>query len=192
MAFVVVVVVVVFFYISPKRLTCTSFKTTCGGYGVGQNSTIPHSNSKTSGRCNSWRDCNLVPRVLSIPALRTDRRLRQKTLKNSGYPQFNPKLQLSRPMTKPLTSSSLADALAECYKNAGHWGSRRDILSLRDGLLERLWGGILSRRNFFPYQIPGLNFFRPQHEYFIGLIGVHEFFSFNFPLRAYFFGFTMC
>ena len=160
MAFVVVVVVVVFFYISPKRLTCTSFKTTCGGYGVGQNSTIPHSNSKTSGRCNSWRDCNLVPRVLSIPALRTDRRLRQKTLKNSGYPQFNPKLQLSRPMTKPLTSSSLADALAECYKNAGHWGSRRDILSLRGGLLERLWGGNFEPQEFFSLSNSWFKFFQ--------------------------------
>ena len=44
-------------------------------------------------------------------------------------------------MTKPLTSSSVADALAECYKNAGHWGSRREILSIRDGPLEELWGG---------------------------------------------------
>ena len=56
-------------------------------------------------------------------------------------------------MTKPLTSSSVADALAECYKNAGHWGSRREILSIRDGPLEKLWGGgggeFLSRRNFF-------------------------------------------
>ena len=25
----------------------------------------------------------------------------------------------------------LADALAECYKNAGHWGSRRQILSIK-------------------------------------------------------------
>ena len=30
-------------------------------------------------------------------------------------------------------------------------------------------------------------FFRPQHEYFLGLIGVQEFFSFNFPLREYIF-----
>ena len=60
-------------------------------------------------------------------------------------------------MTKPLTSSSVADALAECYKNAGHWGSRREILSIRDGPLEKLWRGVggvgvgefLSRRNFF-------------------------------------------
>ena len=51
-------------------------------------------------------------------------------------------------MTKPLTSSSVADALAECYKNVGHWGSRREILSIRDGPLEKLWGGFLSRRNF--------------------------------------------
>ena len=60
-------------------------------------------------------------------------------------------------MTKPLTSSSVADALAECYKNAGHWGSRREILSIRDGPLEELWGGgwgIFVPRKFFPYQIP--------------------------------------
>ena len=25
---------------------------------------------------------------------------------------------------------NLADALAECYKNAGHWGSRRQILTI--------------------------------------------------------------
>ena len=40
---------------------------------------------------------------------------------------------------------------------------------------------------FFRYQIPCMNFFRPYHEYFLGLIGVHEFFPFNFPLREYFF-----
>jgi len=28
----------------------------------------------------------------------------------------------------------------------------------------------------FRYQIPCMNFFRPWHEYFLGLIGVHEFF----------------
>ena len=38
---------------------------------------------------------------------------------------------------------------------------------------------------FFRYQIPCMNFFRPYHEYFLGLIGVHEFFPFNFPLREY-------
>ena len=33
-------------------------------------------------------------------------------------------------------------------------------LSIRDGLLEKLWGeGFLSRRNFFRYQIPCMNFF---------------------------------
>ena len=40
---------------------------------------------------------------------------------------------------------------------------------------------------FFRYQIPCMNFFRPYHEYFLGLIGVHKFFPFNFPLREYFF-----
>ena len=42
-------------------------------------------------------------------------------------------------MTRPLTLSSVADALAECYKNAGHWGSRREIFSIREGTLEKLW-----------------------------------------------------
>ena len=32
-----------------------------------------------------------------------------------------------------------------------------------------------------------MNFFRPKHEYFLELIGVHEFFSFNFPLHDYIF-----
>ena len=57
-------------------------------------------------------------------------------------------------LTKPLTSSSVADALAECYKNAGHWGSRRDILSIRDGSLEKLWGG-------------GWGIFEPQEFFFV-------------------------
>ena len=30
-------------------------------------------------------------------------------------------------------------------------------------------------------------FFRPKHEYFLGLIGMQEFFSFNLPLLEYFF-----
>ena len=69
----------------------------------------------------------------------------------------------SRPMTKPLTSSSVADALAECYKNAGHWESRREILSIRDRPLEKLLGGggdFWAAGIFFPYQIPIL------YEYF--------------------------
>ena len=40
---------------------------------------------------------------------------------------------------------------------------------------------------FFRYQIPCMNFFKTWLEYFLGLIGVHEFFSFNFLLREYFF-----
>ena len=30
------------------------------------------------------------------------------------------------------------------------------------------------------------DFFRPVHEYFLGLLGMHEFFSFNFPLQEFF------
>ena len=65
-------------------------------------------------------------------------------------------------MTKPLTLRSVADALAECYKNAGHWGSRREILSSRDGPLEKLWRGgraFEPQDFFFRYQIPCLNSF---------------------------------
>ena len=49
-------------------------------------------------------------------------------------------------------------------------------------------GEFSGRRNFFSLS-NSLNefFFRPLHEYFLGLIGVHEFFSFNFLLREYFF-----
>ena len=63
-------------------------------------------------------------------------------------------------------------------------------LASKDGPLEKLWGGEGNFRAagiFFRYQIPCMNFFRPYHEYFLGLIGVHEFFLFNFPLREYFF-----
>ena len=52
-----------------------------------------------------------------------------------------------------------------------------------------MWGrGIFEPQEFF-HVIRFLVriFFRPKHEYFLGLIGVHEFFSFNFPLREYFF-----
>ena len=41
-----------------------------------------------------------------------------------------------------------------CYKNAGHWGSRTEILSIRDGPLEKFF----RRRNFFSYQILCMNF----------------------------------
>ena len=53
-------------------------------------------------------------------------------------------------MTKPLTSSSEADALPECYKNAGHWVSRIEILSITNGPLEKLF----FENFFFRYQIP--------------------------------------
>ena len=48
-------------------------------------------------------------------------------------------------------------------------------------------GNFRAAGPFFRYQIPCMNFFRPLYEYFLGLIGVQEFFSFNFPLREFFF-----
>ena len=48
-------------------------------------------------------------------------------------------------------------------------------------------GNFRAAGTFFRYQIPCMNFFRPLYEYFLGLIGVQEFFSFNFPLREFFF-----
>ena len=53
-------------------------------------------------------------------------------------PQDNEKLWISLVQSKVAAQQTndeaidfkLADALAECYKNAGHWGSRRQILSI--------------------------------------------------------------
>ena len=52
---------------------------------------------------------------------------------------------------------------------------------IRDGPLENLQGGggswgIFEPQEFFCYHIPCMNFFRPWHDYFLGLIGTHEFF----------------
>ena len=51
---------------------------------------------------------------------------------------------------------------------------------LRDRPLEKLWGGggeLFSRRNFFSaIRFHVWIFLKPWHEYFSGLIGVHEFF----------------
>ena len=55
-------------------------------------------------------------------------------------------------MTKPLISSSVANALAECYKNGGDLGSRRETLSIRDGPTEESWvgeGGNFCAAEFF-------------------------------------------
>ena len=51
---------------------------------------------------------------------------------------------------------------------------RRDFLSLI--FISKLISKKLLIRNFFRYQIPCMNFFRPQREYLLGLIGVHDFF----------------
>ena len=64
--------------------------------------------------------------------------------------------------------------------------------NLKNGPLEKLWKGgggwgIFEAREFFSLSNSFMNFsLRPKHEYFLGLIGVHEFFFFNFPLREYF------
>ena len=61
----------------------------------------------------------------------------------------------------------------------------------RDGPLENFSGGEGNFRAagvFFRYQIPGMNFFLGHSmNIFLGLTGVQEFFSFNFPLREFFF-----
>ena len=50
------------------------------------------------------------------------------------------------------------------------------------------WGIFESQEFFLVIKFLAWTFFRPSNKYFLGLIGVHEFFSFNFPLREYFFG----
>ena len=62
---------------------------------------------------------------------------------------------------------------------------------LREGPLEKIMGGggrgIFEPQGcFFVFKFLVRIFFRTWHEYFLGLIDVHEFFSFNFPLREYF------
>ena len=50
------------------------------------------------------------------------------------------------------------------------------------------WGTFEPQEYFFSrYQIHCMNFFRPQHEYFLGIIGVHEFFHLIFPCANVFF-----
>ena len=54
------------------------------------------------------------------------------------------------------------------------------------GQLERLWVvGISWAVYFFRKHFPCMNWFGPVHEYFLGLIGVHEFLAFNFPAPAF-------
>ena len=49
-------------------------------------------------------------------------------------------------------------------------------------------GEFSSSRNFFSLSNSLYEFFfSPKHENFLGIIGVHEFFSFHFPLHEYFF-----
>ena len=91
-------------------------------------------------------------------------------------------------VTFSATSTDLAFLVVEIYQHACEI-SENSVVKLtedfRDGPLEKLWGGggggeFSSHRNFFCYQILCMNFFlRPYHEYFLGLIGMHEFF---FPL----------
>ena len=49
-------------------------------------------------------------------------------------------------------------------------------------------GDLRAAGIIFRYQISFMNFFfRPWHEYFLGLIGVHEFFFISFSLARIFF-----
>ena len=67
------------------------------------------------------------------------------------------------------------------------------LLSLRSQgrTIRKVMGGgggeFSSCSNFFSLSNSLYDFFWPWHEYFLGLIGVHDFFSFNCPLREYFF-----
>ena len=64
---------------------------------------------------------------------------------------------------------------------------------IRDGPLEKLWGGegegdFRAAGIFFSLSNSLHEFFLGHSmNIFLGLIGAHEFFSFNFPLREYFF-----
>ena len=67
-----------------------------------------------------------------------------------------------------------------------------EITSIRDGPLEKLWGGgggeFWRPRNFFLLANSLYEFFLDRSmNVFLGLIGMHNFFSFNSPLREYFF-----
>ena len=68
----------------------------------------------------------------------------------------------------------------KCTRTA--WCTCRAVVL--DGPLEKLWGGgegeFSSCRNYFSLS-------NSLCEYFLGLIGVQEFFAFNFSLRGYFF-----
>ena len=70
-------------------------------------------------------------------------------------------------------------------------GEQLALSHFRDGPLEKLWGGEGNFRAtgiFFPGQIPCMNcFLSYSMNIFLGLIGVQEFFPFNFPLREFFF-----
>ena len=64
------------------------------------------------------------------------------------------------------------------------------LVKVRDSTVRKAMGGgggILEPQDFF-FVIKFLVwiFFKPWHKYFLGLIGVHEFFSLNFLLREYF------
>ena len=75
----------------------------------------------------------------------------------------------------------------------GSWSKQED--AIRDGPLEKLWGGgggwvwriFEPQEIFFVIKFLVWFFFKPQHEYFLGLIGVHEFFQLIFPCANIFF-----
>ena len=48
-------------------------------------------------------------------------------------------------------------------------------------------GNFRATSTFFREHFPLLEFFRPVREYFLGVLGLHEFFSQDFPLHKYIF-----
>ena len=65
--------------------------------------------------------------------------------------------------------------------------NKRVWFLLRDGPLEKLWGEFEPQEFFFVIKFLLWIFLGHSTNIFLGLIGMHEFFSCFFPLREYFF-----
>ena len=157
MAFVVVVsfYFIFFFYIYFKRLTCSSFKPTCGE--MANDEVIDF---KLSNRCA----CRILQERRTLGITQPPRR-RPLGFVCHAFKR-TPKDVCGEARDHEEKSYLLGTDHQKSYGGGG-------------------WG-IFVPRKFFSLSNSFINFsFRPQHEYFLGLIGVHKFFSFNFPLREY-------